>query len=506
MAASGQGRKRLRSRCGCSLRFPRWQQRQLEVASHARPRAWLPPLPPATTGPSGPPREKPAGAPPPPARPRAAAAGGRRRPKVPSPAPPPPARLPRAPPPAAALSAAQSDGFLRPPARKRRRRRSRPPAPGPRRPPRSRPRSPAGPRPPRTPKRGSGPGPPPPPPHRGKVGGNVAARTGGPGEPGNPGEVSAAPRSVAVFRSPVGYRGYRSLPGDRPGAGGAALPLGSAQAPQPGGVPPPLREPRDHPLPEGDPQRRYRSRIKTLLPNPAPTGGSRAPSLPAHEDSNTEILKPGEFPDPTVSTQDGGAHQAAQHIPVPQFPPTRSATPAGCGQPGRDNTSPEQPLAPSLHTGAAAARPRRRHVLSPVECAKSLPDVHGGQPDPPPLPPGQLPATGDPRAQPHGTEPIPSRILPGHGARPRLSRGVAAPRPGSAPAAGRAGQRRVPGRGKGMPPGRGGRVAVPLRPRRPRPARARRGRAGSCPAPPAPVPGGSSRAERGCQMESGCRR
>lgn len=51
MAASGQGRKRLRSLCGCSLRFPRWQQRQPGVASHARPRAWLPPLPPATTGP-----------------------------------------------------------------------------------------------------------------------------------------------------------------------------------------------------------------------------------------------------------------------------------------------------------------------------------------------------------------------------------------------------------------------------------------------------------------------
>lgn len=56
MAASRQGRKRLRSHCGCSLRFPRWQQRQPGVASHARPRAWLPPLPPATTGPSRPPR------------------------------------------------------------------------------------------------------------------------------------------------------------------------------------------------------------------------------------------------------------------------------------------------------------------------------------------------------------------------------------------------------------------------------------------------------------------
>lgn len=58
MAASGQGRKCLRSHCGCSLRFPRWQQNQPGVASHARPRAWLPPLPPATTGPSRLPRAR----------------------------------------------------------------------------------------------------------------------------------------------------------------------------------------------------------------------------------------------------------------------------------------------------------------------------------------------------------------------------------------------------------------------------------------------------------------
>lgn len=97
----------------------------------------------------------------------------------------------------------------------------------------------------------------------------------------------------------------------------------------------------------------------------------------------------------------------------------RLDTLAGRGQPGRGTPSPEQPLAPSPHTGAAAARPRRRHVLSPVECAKSLPDVHGGQSDPPPLPPGQPPGTGDPRAQHRGTEPITSRTLPGHGAQPR---------------------------------------------------------------------------------------
>lgn len=91
---------------------------------------------------------------------------------------------------------------------------------------------------------------------------------------------------------------------------------------------------------------------------------------------------------------------------------TRLDTVAGNGQPGRGNPSPEQPLAPSPHTRAAAARPRRRHVLSPVECAKSLPDVHGGQPDPPPLPPGQPPATGDPEHSPTGPSPSAAASCP----------------------------------------------------------------------------------------------
>lgn len=141
------------------------------------------------------------------------------------------------------------------------------------------------------------------------------------------------------------------------------------------------------------------------------------------------------------------------------------------------------PLPPSLPP--CTPGPRRRHVLSPVECAKSLPDVHGGQRDPPALPP----ATGDPRAHPHGTaHPSPAPSGDPCPARPRLSR---ASRP-RGPAA----------LGQGSSGCNEGRVA--WSPSRPGPAE--RGRAGSCPAAPAPVPGGSSGAERGCQMESGCRR
>lgn len=183
-------------------------------------------------------------------------------------------------------------------------------------------------------------------------------------------------------------------------------------------------------------------------------------------------------------------------FPCLSFPRVPTQTPC----PAVGSQVPEQPLAPSPHTGAAAARPRRRHVLSPVECAKSLPDVHGGQPDPPPLPPGWPPGT--PEHNPTGLSPSTRQSLPNHGAQPCVSFGVVAPRPSSALAARRAGQQRVPGRGRRCHKDR---VAVSPWHRGPA-DRARRGRTGSCPAPPAPVPGGSSRAERGCQMESGCRR
>ncbi|XP_068852237.1 proline-rich protein 2-like [Aphelocoma coerulescens] len=366
MAASGQGRKRLRSRCGCSLRFPRWRQNQPGVASHAMPRARLPPAAPRRHRPlralpgqpascrggvehPGDSTQHPHPPTPPGARGGSAAPGpapgsccGREAaadgplpgPAAPRPAPPGPPG-----PPARRRPVSRAERWLPPPAGQETAQTPLPP-PGPRRPPRSRPRSPAGPRPRRTPKRGSGPGPPP---RRGDVGGgNVAAHTGGPGEPGGRYRERELRHPQAKWQE-AGAKAAIPNP----------LRLRCARQPQPGGVPPPLREPRDPPLPEGDPQRR--ASLDAL--------GSR-------------------------------------------------------GQPGRGTPSPERPLAPSPHTGAAAARPRRRHVLSPVECAKSLPDVHGGRSDPPPLPPGQPPGTGDPRAQHRGTEPITGWILPGHGAQP----------------------------------------------------------------------------------------
>lgn len=68
----------------------------------------------------------------------------------------------------------------------------------------------------------------------------------------------------------------------------------------------------------------------------------------------------------------------------------------------------------SLWPPPRTPRPWRRHVLSPVECAKSLPDVHAGQPDPPALPPGHRRPPGTPPspARTRSTEPIPGRTPP----------------------------------------------------------------------------------------------
>lgn len=169
------------------------------------------------------------------------------------------------------------------------------------------------------------------------------------------------------------------------------------------------------------------------------------------------------------------------------------------------------PSTPGLPT---AARPSRRHVLSREECAKSLPDVRGGQPATPLRgPPGWPPGTGDPtpprRRAARGAEPVTGRILPGHRAQPQ-------------PVPWRRGAevRRSTGRTAGCRGADGrchwGRAASPVSPSCRGPAALARqggpgvGAVGSCGVlPRTPGPGARqerSRAERGCQMESGCRR
>lgn len=179
-------------------------------------------------GSPGPPR------PPPPCQPRRAMASSARRPgngadAAPAPQPPAPA-APRAPGPAP------------------------PPGPGP-----------------TAPRKGEA-APAPPPPREGG-GGNVAARTGGPREVGNPGEVSPAPRCGAVVRSPVGYGGYRSHPEARPGLGGGS----AAARERPGGR---YRE-RELQHPQAQCRRqRPKPRSRSRCGSGAPGSRSLAESLP----------------------------------------------------------------------------------------------------------------------------------------------------------------------------------------------------------------------------------
>lgn len=152
-----------------------------------------------------------------------------------------------------------------------------------------------------------------------------------------------------------------------------------------------------------------------------------------------------------------------------------------------------QPL-PSTPGLPAAARPSRRHVLSPEECAKSLPDVHDGRTTAPSvaLQGGQW-ALGT-LQHPPGAEPVPGRILPGHRAQtqPVPQHRDAEVWQGTGSRAGRTlgcqGVNRRCHRGRAVSP-----CPHPTRPRSPRPewgpALAQRGCAGSCPAPRALVPG-----------------
>ncbi|KAM9656797.1 uncharacterized protein ACIBXB_009047 [Morphnus guianensis] len=174
--------------------------------------------------------------------------------------------------------------------------------------------------------------------------------------------------------------------------------------------------------------------------------------------------------------------------PAPKAP---QASGAWTARPAHPQPGAAADLLPSTPGLPAAARPSRRHVLSREECAKSLPDVRGGQPATPSTAHrGGRRAPGTPHRPiaglPAGPNPSPDRSCLATGPSPSLSRGVGVPRRG-----------REVSLGQGCVPG----VTVLPRPRSPRPARgpvsARWGRAGSCPAPPVPVPGRSAAKRKG---------
>lgn len=234
------------------------------------------------------------------------------------------------------------------------------------------------------------------------------------------------------------------------------------------------------------------------------------------------LLPPPRCPGPWVPVRPRSSHTKGAGCPPgcseqrsrasvsPVCSAERGRTPwARHGQRGLGTHSLVRPPAPLPSTPGlpAAARPSHRHVLSPEECAKSLPDVRGSQPTTPsaahrgghraPRTP-RCPAVG----LPMGPEPLLAESCLAAG--PGLSQPVASGRRGLAGHWQQSGQDSgVPGRGREVRAGQGcvPSVPIPPRPHSPHPAwgpaPARWGRAGSCPAPLAPVPGRSAAEQKG---------
>lgn len=226
--------------------------------------------------------------------------------------------------------------------------------------------------------------------------------------------------------------------------------------------------------------------------------------------------------DPAVPTPGGvGAHRGAlSSAPVPQFPLCAQQSEVGHPGPGVHGEA-RAPTAwcsrrpPPQHAGAAGrgeaqppacAQPRGMCQITP-RCARR-PARH-----PPPRPTGVAAGHRGPHTAPSQGCP---RGRTRHRTDPAWPRGPAPARPVASGCRGPAkhGQESgMPGRGREVSLGQGcvPGVTVLPRPRGPRPARGPGvGAVGSCGVlPHTPGPGARqerSRAERGCQMESGCRR